>query len=577
MRPAYDSPTAQILGVIAEEDVREFRSDFKLKDPLSFWHECVHWFQRKSLLGYSLNNLLLRAYCAADPKKKQQFYAKYLFCLRVLGPYAEGTAIFAQYDYFPSNYFIGVGEHNYLDELFTLFVANRFSFQQGDYDENELAQLSLDYLSTFRLNGNTVRKKRGLMAIPILVRQKHQLGYLFVKLVVSHIKRFPRFHYVHDGAILSGLIYYVFEYHDLIDLVNDDDCVGSAFNTLFAGKLAHRLSKLLDPQQVGQIFWSYRRAGGNHTAQEMLAIDGEKHSESERKYNEMYNWVYEFKFVESVARYMNFGESLDEYLERREPLSPLPVDAFQVLHGLDAVRFGMMPARLIRASDREYLEFHGCNERIDLEQIGATSHRAQKYGWIKPPPPDGEVCLKEVLFFLDHRLFHVTTVDFPHGSMKITCQPDDYNIGHILVGAYLQNSFEIDSILDSCRSECRLVSKEGHYSFPESAEVFDVYARAATEIDQFLPRTPNRRPLDLFESDDQIVAYIIYSLIQPILSFADENEKTIHARIDRLLCKFHPLAPDARTVKAFTRKGTPFAFSQKYNGRKVWWSSGTYL
>jgi len=577
MKATFDGTSAQIFGVLEAKEVKDFRSDFRLRDPLSFWHECVHWFQKKTLLGYSLNNLLLRAFASMNCERKALLFEKYTFCKRALEPFLEGTAIFAQYDYFPSNYFMSAGEHNYLDELFTLVVANRFSFQTGQYSEDELASLSLEFVKSFRISASSLKKKRGLLATPFSSRDKHQVGYLFIKSVVSHIKCYPLFHYVHDGAILSGLIYYVFEAPELIELVNDDHLSGAEFQANFTERFVSRLNGLSDRETVGEMFWRYSEAGGAHAAKYSLRIDETRYDDAEAVYSDLYKWVYDHSFPESVGAYMKPGETLDEYFERRDPEMPMPVDAFQVLHAMDAVKFGRVPATLEGEPENYTLRLDGMDEAIPLKSLGSNSMRAELYGWIKPPPLDRAVCLKEILFFFDHRLFHVTTVDFPHGTTWLTHDTADYNMGYPQVGAYLQSSFEIDTILDACREEARRHAVAWEPPKDTLQHIADTYFAPSQDIQDSIGKRHNARPLDLFTSDREANAFLAYSLIQPILSHADEYERTVHNRVDTLISNFLPIELDPSKVKSFTRKGAPFSFSKKIRGRKAWFASGTYL
>jgi len=581
-RPSFDSVTSKIAGALPERQLNRFRRDFSLNDPLAFFHEIVHWYQRKTLLSWSLNRLLISAHHEVDEKKKRHLYEKYVAARQMLMPYGEGLSLFAEFDYYPANFAMPAGDHNDFDELFELVVSNRYSFQS--YERQPVSEVNIHadrFIRAFRLTPEGLAKRERLMMMPLGSGHPHIAGYLFIKRAISAIKRQGVSSYIHDGAIVSGLTWYIFEAPELCELVNDDNCLSDDFIQAFKAALAVRLNNLWTGPTAGKCIARFGKLGGSRGAMHAL-LDMERYWDANRKHSLQANELLQVFFRESVEEYMDMNETIEEYDDDDEddPQALWAVDGYSVLMAMDAARFGVFEAVLTKSDEDWVLRFGESGFELALKTLGQPSIRAERYQWLIEKTPGMECRLVEALFFFDKKLFHTTIIDSSQGMLHLSHKTNDYNVGYFPVKCYLEDSFRIDSILENMNRELQTYET----CFPQSREqsathVEDLYGGPAREIcDNFLPPGSGiKRISDIFPNREERLHFAALSLILPMHAYADESFRTFSFKVDRYLHHFQLDSLKPSKVKSYLRKGDPFFYTDMRGRRRISYKSGTLI
>lgn len=580
IRPAFDNATSRIAGVLHGSQLLHFRSDFSLHDPLAFFHETVHWFQRKTLFNWCLNRLLITAYLEENQIHKRMLYDKYIVARRMLLPYSEGLALFAEFDYFPANYAIGAGDHNDFDELFELIISDRFSFQSYERLEAwELNGKADAFLRAYRLSRDGLLKRERLMMMPLGSGHPHISGYLFIKRAVAAAKRRGLFSYIHDGAIMTGLTWYVYEAPELCRLVNDDDCVGTAFEEAFKSALARRLDQLWLGPKAGEILERFDRRGGSERAKPELN-DPEARAAAESAHSNQCDQLLYALFRESVLDHVRPDETMAEYDERIGPNAPPAINGFNVLMAMDAARFGVFDGVLAKSGDDWVLRIGEDGIDIAVDALGPPSPRPERYRWTTDRVVGSRARLVEALFFLDRRLFHISFVDTPKGMIHLTHKTDDRRVGDGPIGRYLEKAYRIDGILTNMQTELKSFEAGTTRSYRQSVvDTEELYGGPAREIcERHLPPGPGvKRVSDLFADRKERQNFAAFSLILPTHTYADEHFASLQAKVERYLPSFGLEALNLRKVRAYFRKGEPYFYTDRLGRRPIAFKSGTLI
>jgi hypothetical protein len=190
-------------------------------------HEACHWYQQRYLLHQAINLVAIRALAQSDSRlslASQRALSKVIAIRQLLAPLTEGLALYAQYDYFPSNYYSTFGPRSSFDALLEFVITKRYTLNApSGTGMAALRDQAEDFFSTWRLSPDCLQRKRALLRTPLLIGEDHVTGYAFVKWLVSKIRTYPTCPYVHDGLLLPFLAEQFFDIPTLTSSVAGRD------------------------------------------------------------------------------------------------------------------------------------------------------------------------------------------------------------------------------------------------------------------------------------------------------------------------------------------------------------------
>ena len=94
------------------DDWAQFNGPRRLTNPLTLLDEATHWCQHRGLVSHCMTLLTIQALKNKDDARLPNAELDKVLALRaLLAPFGEGLALYAQYDYFPANFFGGFGTH----------------------------------------------------------------------------------------------------------------------------------------------------------------------------------------------------------------------------------------------------------------------------------------------------------------------------------------------------------------------------------------------------------------------------------------------------------------------------------
>jgi len=136
--------------------------------------------------------------------EKKEELRKVIVCRRLLSPISKGLALYTQFDYFPSNFFIGAGKRSPYDEMIEFLLARR------GFEETMTTPMILvmppGAISQTRLTTKALNKKLELLKTPFLILDNHITGYLIVKASVARARYWPYFEFMHEGLVVPLII-----------------------------------------------------------------------------------------------------------------------------------------------------------------------------------------------------------------------------------------------------------------------------------------------------------------------------------------------------------------------------------
>lgn len=323
------------------DDWAQFKGPRRLTNPLTLLHEATHWCRHRGLVSHCMTLLTIQALKNKDDARLPNAELDKVLALRaLLAPFGEGLALYAQYDYFPANFFGDFGTHSSFDSLveYVLRADHRYMKDEGRHSTNmhRLLEDTHAFYETVRMSEDALRRKRDLLRTPFFSGEPHITGYVLVKEIVARIRLFPRFQYVHDGLVLDALTSYVFDCPILARCLLDSRLEGQAFVEEVSRVLAGKLDFLLDQKSAGEMFFrlsrSMERASVDGFPVDTDALDAAWH-----QYNDRFDEISGDYLRSSVADYIGAEESMDDYLDRYDSangewINPVSADTLTYLY-----------------------------------------------------------------------------------------------------------------------------------------------------------------------------------------------------------------------------------------------------
>ena len=115
---SFRSVLSQVESMWTPDDWAQFNGPRRLTNPLTLLHEATHWCQHRGLVSHCMTLLTIQALKNKDDARLPNAELDKVLALRaLLAPLGEGLALYAQYDYFPANFFGGFGTRSSFDSL----------------------------------------------------------------------------------------------------------------------------------------------------------------------------------------------------------------------------------------------------------------------------------------------------------------------------------------------------------------------------------------------------------------------------------------------------------------------------
>ena len=592
-RDSFRSVLSRIDSTWTPDDWAQFNGARTLTNPLTFLHEATHWCQHRGLVSHSLTLITIRALKDADsPLARSSDLDKVIALRTLLAPLEEGLALYAQYDYFPANFYAGFGPHSTFDSLIEFVVRNGHAYMKDTgRHSSSMHRLHADthaFYETVRISAPTLRRKRDLLCTPFFIADSHITGYILVKEIVARIRRFPRFHYVHDGLILEALTSFVFDCPLLVDCLFNDQLEGQAFVERVSTILSDKLAFLLDQESVGNTFFQLSGAM-RRSSIDGFPVDADAQEAIQQRYSEQFDELIGDDLRSSVAGYIGTEESMADYLDRYD--SPdsewlSPISSHELTYAANFVKLFECDATISTNASGTPEVALPTGRVYSPEALGQCSPRAQRYGWLKTPAQPTKGRLVDGVFELDREYHRVVFVDWNRGLVTLTHNTDDKNIGWQHIGGYFKTAYRIDSCLSEIeRRFVNYASLQVRFVADLNLALSTVYLGRIRQEGHNLGISRMMRDrgdscsniFDIFDSATAVNSYVALSLLVRIYDFMRESATSLNAAIDKYAPRFDPEPVDVKLMKRWVTCPEPHCYVQQFQGGPMWSSFGCYL
>jgi len=581
----FDSSLSRIYAGLDGSSIASFREKLELDNPFIFIHEACHWYQKQTLVGQALNLLLIEAFSDSSNNKKWK-YEKALMTLDLLKPYSEGISLYAQFDYFPANYYSNFGKRNKFDALIEFIVAKRFSFQNDNpLSEEELGKQASDIFLKEKLSNKAIDKKKSLLQQPLFIGEPHITGYLLIKQAVKNIKTFKNYIYTHDGSIISGLTDFIYNYPTLAEIILDDNLKGDSFYIILQKKLNERICLLRDSSTIGEMFFHYSFKGGNSAQVEELGINLDHHQFQNNQINDRMLKLFNIGLLQSVSEYLLPNETIEEYNDRYYESKNLPfiLNVAILFRSYEMVKFGAIDIRFVKKQNDWLIESKDFNFNILLSELGAPPMRVKNY--LSPPHDGQEGRLSEIIYYMTEEYNHISIVDSIDGKpVSIIHKGDDYNLGYLDMNEFILNSYRIDKMKELLNAEIKLFEKEFKYRTNLSCVYQKIYNWATDDtirhiLGYSLPAEKKNlfRIVDLetFKDKNKLKNYLALTLLLPLFAHADDYHSDVINRVKMYAPMFGDEDINTKSISRFIKSTEPLCYKNKNRRYGSWWQFGT--
>ncbi|HWF90622.1 MAG TPA: hypothetical protein VN659_17390, partial [Pyrinomonadaceae bacterium] len=425
MSARYESLLSRIHAEWSATDWERFRESACVPNPLTTLHEAAHWFQRQTLLERALYLVTVRALLENQPERnaeQKEELRKVIACRRLLSPISEGLALYTQFDYFPSNFFIGAGERSPYDAMIEFLLARR-GFEETITARYDLGDAAWEALCQTRLTATALNKKLELLKTPFLILDNHVTGYLIIKASVARARCRPYFEFMHDGLVVPLIMSLFYNCPELVRLVLDPAVGTLEAIARMSSVLQERIEFVLDGERLAGLIMKTR--GQSPDLEHSVAFDKDldEFEAAEELYSDAYDALLQ-PIRSSVGEWIRPDQTVDSYLEETyqgqygEP--PYPLDAFQLLSSPHFGRLFTAEVTLIPKGESVTVKFRDTNQTLDLP---SNSQRARTYGWIRLPEKEVAGRLTEAvvhLHGLDHDFFSVSFISHERGLVTLS-------------------------------------------------------------------------------------------------------------------------------------------------------------
>jgi hypothetical protein len=539
--------------------------------------------QRQTLLERALYLVTIRALLedAHEPTaENQEQLRKVIACRRLLAPIGEGLALYTQFDYFPSNFFIGAGKRSPYDGFLEFLVARRGFEDRGD-NADDLPTSAWKALAAARFTDDALRKKRGLLESPLLILDDHITGYLIIKSIIADARCGEYRFFVHDGLLVPLILSLFYNCPGIIKTILDPDiCCDEAIESI-SESLQRRLTLVRDGETLTALLLKTRGREPDFEHSVALEEDKTAFAEAQTLYSLAYDELMEAA-IASLDHNLRDEQCLNEPHEEKQGLDS---EALWPPALLSSPHFG----RVFTANVR--IRPTGETLTVELKSTGQTisfnsnSLRAEAYRWIKPPKTETDGTLTEAIVHLSglqHDFFHISFISYEGGMLALEHNTQDYNVGYSDLAAYLEDAYRVDRRLEGIECDLALFDKRklGKGEAIRRAKEFAYLTTVESIVEAIagarLSGNTSRNWFngsDLFNSEEDFVAYIAFSLAVRFADFAFESYGTVRHYVRQQLDQFGSTAfRTDRALRYISKRGTLCRIQNKCSGFTPWYS-----
>lgn len=592
MKAHYESLLSRIHAEWNESDWQRFRESARVPNFLTTLHEAAHWFQRQTLVERTLHLVTVRALLEEQeirsPESKEEL-RKVIVCRKLLSPISEGLALYTQFDYFPSNFFIGAGQRSPYDAMVEFLLARR-GFEKTEGNDFDLAHAAWDALIATRLSDSALRKKCRLLETPFLIMDDHITGYLIVKASVARARCKPYGIFMYDGHLLPQIMSLFYNCPEIVRLLLDSSVGALEAMDRVSRVLRQRVEFLLDGDTLAGLVMSTRGRLPDFEHAVSFDQDTEEYKAAQDLYSTAYDQLLR-PIRSSLGERIRPEQTVDNYLDEtyngkyEDPAYRL--SAYQLLSSPHFGRLFTENVTIVPKGELMRVIFRSTNQVLDF--LPSNSMRAQAYDWLRRPSNEVEGRLTEAIVHLHglrHDFFHVSFISHERGLLTLQHNTIDYNIGYGDLASYLQDSYRIDQWLSRINVELAAFEIE---EFKQTAEVRlakkEIYWSGVTvAVDAVLPaEAAGRRPSywvsgrDIFATEAELTAYAAFSLAVRLGDFSFESRAGLYSTVKRNLEHFQEGAVNRKIALRFVSSREPVCCVQRFAGRVNWWSFSCLL
>ncbi len=565
MSAHYQPLLSHIHAEWTQDDWVRFSNSASVPNLLTTLHEAAHWLQRQTLVGRALHLVTVRALLEDGAPRSagdREALNKVIACKRLLAPLSEGLALYAQFDYFPANFYVGAGDRSPYDALVEFLVARR-GFEAANDDTN-LADAAWKAIVAARMSGDALIKKRRLLDTPFLCLEDHITGYLLVKASIARVRSSPGTIYLHDGHLVPLIASLFYSCPPSVQAILDPDVSAADAIDVVSRMIRERVAMMLDADAMAALVSATR--GRYPDFEHAPGLDSDEEA-----------------FTDAEARY---GRAYDGMFDHHIRTSPSPLTGDQLLASPHFGRVFTADVTIEPDKNGPKVVFRATGQQF--VSLSSVSPRAA-YGWIRWPETPVPGRLVEAiahLHGLEHDFFRISLVSHENGLAALTHDTTVRNIGYYDLGDYLKNAYRIDEWLARIERDVEAFERAEFAcaSHVDSAKEI-AYREHVSGIVTRLSATDARtghvmawvNGRSFFATTAELIGYVALSLAARLGDFAFEYRGDL-VRIVRDNLRRLPIGVvESKHALRFISHGRGLCSVQQYRGRKLWWSFNCLL